>query len=120
MRGFVLTCLALLVTMFGCGIRQWVSDNFPMPVDEYLAGTAYSDGYRPYDPEWIGSDVDALVRVRGDPYLILEARPRYGEFRDGIPAVSYVYAPSEGSGQVCFDTYVVVAETRTVVRYYCR
>ena len=120
MRGLAITCLALLVTLLGCGIHQWVNDNFPMPIDEYLSQTAYTDGYRVYDSTWIGSDVDDLVRGRGAPYLVLEARPKYGNFRDGIPAVSYVYAPIEGSGKACFDTYVVVEETGTVVRYYCR
>jgi hypothetical protein len=99
-------------------MSRWVAENFPMPIDEY----AWRDSYAAVPAVYAGGSqvthVDELVALYGEPDLVLEARPRYGEFRGGIPALSYVYRPR--GGRLCHDTYVVIMATGRIVRYFCR
>lgn len=99
-------------------MRSWIAENFPTPADEY----AWRDSYVAAPAVRAGglhiSHVDELVALYGEPDLILEARPRYGEYRDRIPAMSYVYKPRDG--RRCVNTFVVIEATGRVARYYCR
>ena len=100
-------------------MSDWVAENFPMSVDEYLLRDSYRAAIPVAYPGAVEvANVDELIASYGQPDLILEARPRYGEFRDGIPAVSYIYKPRDG--RPCFDTFVVIVATGTVARRYCR
>ena len=108
------------MSVFGtaCSVADWVAENFPMPIDEY-DWQLYSSGYDSARPNPIGPRyVDELVKQRGPPYLMFEARPRYGDYRNGVPAVAYVYRPRPG--QACFDTYVVITDSGAIARYHCR
>ena len=90
-----------------------------MPIDEYLRRDTYSAAVPVvYAGGQEAAHVDELVALYGRPDLILEARPRYGEYRDGVPAVSYVYKPRDG--RQCYDTFVVIIATGRIARYYCR
>jgi hypothetical protein len=108
-------------------MTEWIDENFPTPIDEYLMYSAYSrtaNGYGSpiygFDGQAIAHDVEELILKRGPPSGIYEARPRGSEFRYGIPALSYVYESGPESSQTCLDTYVVVIATGEIVRYYCR
>jgi hypothetical protein len=109
-----------LMSVFGtaCSVADWVAENFPTPIDEY-DWQFYSSGYAYAKPNPIGArHVDELVEQRGPPYMIFEARHRYGDYRNGVPAVAYVYRPSPG--KVCLDTYVVIIDSGVIARYHCR
>lgn len=127
MRRIAIESLFLVALGAGCSFANWIDRNFPTPIDEYWMSSAYtSAGYRygrkidSFDGQVIPQDADGLIVKRGPPDWIYEARPRDGEFRYGIPALSYVYEPGPESSQTCFDTYVVVIATGEIVRYYCR
>jgi hypothetical protein len=100
-------------------MSEWVAENFPMPIDDYVSGGSYR-GAIPvvYAGGSRVTDVDELVAQYGSPDMILEARPRYGDYRYGVPAVSYVYKPRDG--RLCYETFVVIMATGRVERYYCR
>ena len=100
-------------------MQEWVAENIALPADEYLWRDAYRAavpvGY-PKVSEVI--HVDELVALYGPPDLVLEARPRDGEYRDDIPALAYIYKPRDG--RECYDTFVVIMATGKVARYHCR
>ena len=116
----ILSCTAgVCALLVGCAFSNWIVEHFPEPVDEYLLHDAYRAAVPIVYPGTVQiTHVDELIVLCGPPDLILEARPRYGEFREGIPAVSYVYKPRDG--RPCFDTFVVIVTTGTVARHYCR
>jgi hypothetical protein len=100
-------------------MSEWVAEKFPMPIDEYAWRSSYGAAVPVvYAGGSQVNHVDELVALYGEPDLILEARPRYGEFRDGIPALSYVYRPR--GGRLCHETFVVIMATGRVARFYCR
>ena len=112
-------CVAAATLLVGCGLSPWVADNFVTTFDEYQ----WRDAYRAAAPAGYPKVTeiiyaDELVALYGPPDLVLEARPRDGEFLDGIPALSYIYKPRDG--QKCYDAFVVIMATRKVARYYCR
>lgn len=114
------SCGAVVLTMLaGCGLSVWVADNFPSPAEQYPRRDFYGAVVPAGRPGISGiSHVDELVTLYGPPDLILEARPRNGDFRDGTPAASYVYYPRDG--RHCYDAFVVILATGRVVRHYCR
>ena len=119
MRTFPSCWAVICALLTGCSVSEWVAENFPMPIEEY----AWRDSYRGAAAVvYVGGSqvthVDELVALHGPPDLVLEARPRYGEYRGGIPALSYVYKPRDG--RVCYETYVVIEATGRVARSYCR
>jgi hypothetical protein len=67
---------------------------------------------------WIGHDVSELRQEFGKPDAILEARPKRGTYRNGIPAYAVIYS-SHHQGK-CIDAYVVAESTGKILRYYCR
>jgi hypothetical protein len=103
-----------------CSLRDWIAEEFPYPIDEYQLRFSYFSFAAGRSSQWVGSDIGQLLDQRGPPDLMLEARPKYGEYRYGMPAVSYVYRPDPGSGTQCYETYVVIEATGKIDRYYCR
>jgi hypothetical protein len=100
-------------------MSEWVAKEFP-PSDN---ARQWQDQYRDSVPVMhLGISevtyVKELVAVYGQPDLVLEARPRDGEFKDGIPALAYVYFPRDG--RQCYETFVVIMATGEVARFYCR
>ena len=119
MNGIRSCCVLAVTLLAGCGLSSWVADNIPTTYDEYR----WRDAYLAAAPAGYPKVADViyekeLVALYGPPVLVLEARPRDGEFRDGIPALSYIYKPRDG--RRCYDTFVVVMATGKVARYYCR
>ena len=119
MNRFRSCCVLALTLLAGCGLSSWVADNIASDFDEYR----WRDAYLAAAPAGYPKVADViyekeLVALYGPPDLVLEARPRDGEFRDGIPALSYIYKPRDG--RRCYDTFVVVMATGKVARYYCR
>ena len=116
----ILSCIAVICAfLVSCALSDWVEENFPVPIDDYPLRDSYHAALpAAYTGAVEVANVDELIASHGPPDLILEARPRYGEFRDGIPAVSYIYKPRDG--RPCFDTFVVIMTTGTVARHYCR
>jgi hypothetical protein len=115
MRKRVGILILLLAITCGCSLKDWAILQIDFLLDGYGP-----DFCRHEDGNWIGCEDTDLIATRGEPSLILEARPRKAQYRDGIPAMSYVYFPTGDQARSCIDTYVVVEETRQVVRYYCR
>lgn len=100
-------------------MSEWVAENFPTPIDEYLWRDSYGAAVPVMNSNKIEVEyVDELVALFGTPDLVLEARPRNGEFRSGMPALAYVYKPRDG--RRCYDTFVVIMATGRVARYHCR
>jgi hypothetical protein len=119
MDAFRSCCVAALTLLAGCGLSSWVADNISTTYDEYWWRDAYlasAPAGRPLVSEVIYAD--ELVALYGPPDLVLEARPKDGEYRDGVPALSYIYKPRDG--RKCYDTFVVIMETGKVARYHCR
>ena len=128
MRRIALLGFAVLVFGAGCINAEWVVEHFPGPIDNYQSGFSYATvtntGYATVTNTvaggWLHRDVRDLVSERGKPDMVLEARPRYGEYRNGIPAMTYVYKPDPATGRTCYDAFVVIAVTGQIARYYCR
>ena len=118
-RGVVACCCVATVMFAACNVAEWVAEEFPYPIDDYQSFAAFDRAGAGAGNVWIGRDVQQLVSARGAPDLVLEARAKYGEYRHGIPAYTYVYRPAE-AGNACYDAYVIVVASGTVARYYCR
>jgi hypothetical protein len=119
MDAFRSCCVVALTLLAGCGLTPWVAENFSTPFEDY----AWRDAYQASAPAGrpLVSEItyaDELVALCGPPDLVLEARPKDGEYRDGVPALSYIYKPRDG--RKCYDTFVIVMATGRVARYYCR
>ena len=129
MPWIALICVTLLATVAGCAVVDWI---FGPPGPDYAAGPysselempfVYSRGRFSSDSAWIGRHSDELVESLGEPDLILEARPRFADYRDGIPKISYVYRAEPGARSdrsTCIDAFVVLQATGEIVDYYCR
>ena len=108
------------VVFAGCSIDQLLDfDQSPSlqtwrPVESRVTGGDYPAS------AWVGENIDSLIEVRGPPAMVLEARPKWTEFKDGVPVLSYIYPASSTAGQSCIDTFVVVETTGLIVKYYCR
>ena len=108
-----------MTLLAGCGLSSWIPDNISTTYDEYRWRDAYLAA-APTVRHGVTeiTYVDELVALYGPPDLVLEARPKDGEFRDGVPALSYIYKPRDG--RTCYDTFVVIMATGKVARYHCR
>ena len=98
----------------GCSIGEWIArDISPATLRSYPPQ---------YDPglQMIGRDVEDTVEQIGDPDFVLDGRPRYGDYRDGVPVLSYVYTSETYFGTNCIDVLVVVKQSGKVARYHCR
>jgi hypothetical protein len=121
MRRLFNLLLLLLVFLLACA------------VDDYFLGEEQTD-LRPnttlnHGPSaqnrgvtnfWVGRNVSKLVAVRGEPNMILDARPRSPGNTGSPNTVCYLYSSKAGSGGGCMDAYVVDLESGIIVRYHCR
>ena len=81
----------------------------------------YQLRYSEFGEPWVGHQVDELIAERGPPDNVFEAKPRWSpSFKHGVHIDSYVYYNKMGSARTCIDTFVVVEESRRIIRYYCR
>ena len=123
MRWIAVICVTLLATISGCAFVDWIFGEPGSYYDEFETPMAFSSGRFSSDNPWIGRHRDELIESLGQPDMILEARPKYSEYRGGIPRISYVYRsePVESPGRsTCIDAYVVLQATGEIVNYYCR
>jgi len=108
--GFILCCPIVI----GCAIGRWESDNTPLSIEDYQA--RYSNCCN----SWVLRPVEELIALRGPPDDILEAKPRWTQFSHGIHVLSYIYYNRSTDNRSCIDTFVVVEDTGTIIKYYCR
>jgi hypothetical protein len=106
----IVSCLVLV----GCGIGEFFDyDRWPT-IEEYQAG------YSKFGNPWVGHQIEELVEERGLPDSVLEAKPKWSSFKDGVHVDSYIYFSKTSAGGSCIDTFVVVEATGTIIKYYCR
>jgi hypothetical protein len=107
----ILACCLLAVS---CSMDWLVDYEQPLSIEEYQAR------YSNYDDLWVGHQVDELIAKRGQPDDVLEAKPWGCSFQHGVPVLSYIYYSETTSSRSCIDTFVVVAESGAIIKYYCR
>jgi hypothetical protein len=106
----ILLCLVLV----GCSISEFFDyDQWPR-LDEYQTG------YSKFGNPWVGHQIDELVEERGLPDSVLEAKPKWSSFKNGVHVDSYIYYNEATARGSCIDTFVVVEATGTIIKYYCR
>ena len=106
--------IVLLLIAAGCSIGEWIDRDVPP-----ASLGSYPEHYDP-GVQMIGRDVDDTVEQIGPPDFILDGRPRYGEYKNGIPVLSYVYVSETYFGTNCIDVLVVTQQSGKVARYHCR
>jgi hypothetical protein len=84
--------------------------------EEYVDEShALPDSIVDYPPEvarWMGETSDKLVEELGEPSTVIEAT-----LLGGPLSVALVYErPDRG----CIDAYVVVVDTRQIIKWFCR
>jgi hypothetical protein len=121
-RKALFLCSALLFSLYGCTVGQWmVGESYDGPHELRRPVTYdYSAYFRAFDNPWVGRSRDELLQALGPPDAIFEARHQFADFEAGIPASSYVYTGNGATPGHCVDTYVVDEWSSTVIKYYCR
>ena len=110
-----LVLIACCLGQSGCGDAPVIDDFESLTIAEYQA--RYSNFVNP----WVGHQVDELIAERGPPDSVLEAKPRWTpSFKHGVHIDSYVYYNAIAESRACIDTFVVVEDSRTIIKYYCR
>jgi hypothetical protein len=106
--------IASMLIAASCGIGDWI--------DRDVAPTSLRSYPPQYEPglQMIGRDVMNTVEQIGDPDFVLDGRPRYGQYKDGVPVLSYVYVSETYFRTNCIDVLVVTQHSGEVVRYHCR
>ncbi len=62
----------------------------------------------------------APIAERGQPDSVLEAKPRWSSFKDGVHVLSYIYYNDTAARGSCIDAFVVVEDSGAIIKYYCR
>jgi hypothetical protein len=62
----------------------------------------------------------APLAARGQPDSVLEAKPKWSSFEHGVRVLSYIYYNDKAAGGSCIDAFVVVEDSGTIIKYYCR
>jgi hypothetical protein len=129
MRCIAIVCVTLPAIVAGCAFIDLIFgepgshyERIDAPF-AYSRSFAYSRGRRGQDSPWIGRHSNDLVQSLGEPDMILDGRPKYAEYRDGIPKIMYVYRAMPDNGvprSTCVGAYVVLTATGEIVDYYCR
>jgi hypothetical protein len=123
MRWIAIICVTLPAIIAGCAVVDWIFGEPGSYYEEYSAPVAYRRSYSSSENPWVGRHSNDLVQSLGEPHMILDGRPKFADYRDGIPKIMYVYraAPDEGVARpTCIDAYVLLAATGEIVDYYCR
>lgn len=97
--------------VIGCAIGRWEGDSPQLSTEEYQAR------YSNFGDPWVGYQVEDLIGARGWPDDVLEdVKPR----RHGVDVLLYTYYSKADVGRSCIDAFVVVEDTGTIIKYYCR
>ena len=107
---FIACCLVAM----SCTIGQSVDYDQPLSIKEYQVR------YSNFSDPWVGHQVEELIAERGLPDDVLEAKPIWSSFQHGVHALSYIYYNETTAGGSCIDAFVVVEDSATIVKYYCR
>ena len=87
-------------------------------INEEVLNSSTPDYVQPLlgDPSpWVGRSMEELIRERGHPDSIYQARHTFADYDAGIVAMTLVYATYP-----CADAFVVDLATKTIIKYYCR
>ena len=106
--------VAFCLVLIGCSAAQFIAN------DRWRMTEQHEGGYSNSGDAWVGHQVEELVDDLGQPEIVLEARPRFFPFKDGVRAFSYIYYGETNAGRRCIDAFVVAEETGTIIKYYCR
>jgi hypothetical protein len=99
----------------GCVTDRWLEGHSArLSIEEYQAR------YSNFGDPWVGLQVEDLIASRGPPDDVLEAKPRWTSFTHDVHVLSYIYYSGTDAGRSCIDAFVVVEDTGTVIKYYCR
>jgi hypothetical protein len=98
----------LSVVIAGCSTLSELEES----VDESNDLPDSIVGYPPEVARWMGETSDKLVEELGEPSTVIEAT-----LLGGPHSVALVYQrPDRG----CVDAYVVVVDTRQIIKWFCR
>lgn len=116
MRRIVICFIICLTVVVGCALKQWLGldQSTPISIEEYQARCIR------YDNPWVGRQRDELIAMRGRPDDIRVAGVRGCELEGRVHLNSYIYSPDTSSDSSCIDAFVILEETGTIVKYYCR
>ncbi len=106
----IVCCLVVI----GCTIGWWGDFDQPFCIDEY------QQRYSNFSDPWVGHQVEDLIAERGQPDSVLEAKPKGSSFKDGVHVLCYIYYNDAAAGGSCVDAYVVVEDSGSIIKYYCR
>ena len=110
-----LLLVACCFAEIGCTDAPLVDDYQALSIAEYQAR------YSNFGDPWVGHRVDELIAERGPPDSVFEAKPRWTpSFKHGVHIDSYIYYDTTASARACIDTFVVVEDSGTIIKYYCR
>ena len=114
MRKLAFAPIACCLVVIGCTISWWGEFDQLFYFDEY------QQVYSNFGDPWVGHQVEELIAERGQPDSVLEAKPKWSAFEDGVHVLSYIYYNDAAAGGSCIDTYVVVEDSGAIIKYYCR
>ena len=107
----LITCCLVVI---GCTIDQLGDYDRPLSIEEYEAR------FSNFSDRWVGHQVEELIAERGLPDNVFEAKPKWSSFQHGVHVLSYIYYNEIAEVGSCIDAYVVVEDSGTIVKYYCR
>ena len=105
--------LMVAAVLFGCALITGEGE-----FNEEVLNPDTPDYVQPLlgDPSpWVGRSMEELIRERGHPDSVYQARHTFADYDAGIVAMTLVYGT-----RPCADSFVVDLETKTIIKYYCR
>ena len=114
------TPIACCLVLSGCTIDQLFGYDQPLSIEQPLLIEEYQARYSNFSNPWVGHQVEELITERGQPDSVLEAKPRWYSFEHGVHVLSYIYYNEVAEGGSCIDAYVVVEDSGSIIKYYCR
>jgi hypothetical protein len=114
MRKLAYTFIACCLAAIACTSGQLVDYDQPLSIEEY------QERYSNFGDPWVGHQVEELIAEHGPPDDVLEAKPKWSSFMHGVHILSYIYYNKTAAGGSCIDTFVLVEDSGTIIKYYCR
>jgi len=106
--------------MVCCFVASGCTVGWPDENGQPFSTEGYQQHYANFDDPWVGHQVEELIAERGQPDIVLEAKPKYSSFNHDTHVLSYIYYNHSATGGSCIDAYVVVEDSGTIIKYYCR
>jgi hypothetical protein len=108
------TPIACCLVLSGCTIGQLFGYDQPLSIEEY------QQRYSNFGDPLVGHQVEELIAERSQPDSVLEAEPKWSSFEHSVHVLSYIYYTDTAAGGSCIDAFVVVEDSGTIIKYYCR